>query len=50
VRLAVKEVYGGGRCTYAEADQFYSFRRDGATGRMATLIWIDRPGKPRTNL
>jgi YfiH family protein len=50
VRLAVKSVYGGGRCTYTEADQFYSFRRDGTTGRTATLIWIDRPGEPRTSL
>ena len=47
-RLAVKEVYGGGRCTYTESDQFYSFRRDGQTGRMATLIWIERPDDPRT--
>lgn len=31
------------RCTYAESDQFYSYRRDGQTGRMASMIWIDRP-------
>ena len=49
-RLAVKEVYGGSRCTYTEIDQFYSFRRDGTTGRMATLIWIARPDEPRTGL
>jgi len=28
-------------CTYRDKDSFYSFRRDGKTGRMATLIWID---------
>ena len=28
-------------CTYAEADRFYSHRRDGTTGRMATLAWIE---------
>lgn len=49
-RLAVNEVYGGGRCTYTESDQFYSFRRDGQTGRMATLIWIERPDDPRTGI
>ncbi len=35
----VKNVYGGDRCTYSESDTFYSYRRDGETGRMATLIW-----------
>ncbi len=28
-------------CTFAEAERFYSYRRDGVTGRMATLVWID---------
>jgi YfiH family protein len=38
----VTAVHGGGFCTYLEPDRFYSYRRDGAaTGRMATLIWID---------
>ena len=27
-------------CTYNDSDQFYSYRRDGQTGRMASLIWI----------
>ena len=49
-RLGVKEVYGGGRCTYTETDQFFSFRREGTTGRMATVIWIEGPGEPRTGL
>jgi len=35
----VQDVYGGGRCTFGEADCFYSYRRDGVTGRMASLIW-----------
>ncbi len=33
-------VYGGDRCTLRERDRFYSYRRDGATGRMASLIWL----------
>jgi YfiH family protein len=41
-RSGVTSVAGERRCTYAEAASFYSFRRDGATGRMAALIWIAR--------
>ncbi|WP_443081006.1 peptidoglycan editing factor PgeF [Uliginosibacterium sp. H1] len=33
-------VYGGDRCTVSEPDAFFSYRRDGATGRMAALIWL----------
>ena len=36
----VHAVYGGGLCTYTDAARFYSYRRDGITGRMATLIWL----------
>jgi hypothetical protein len=39
-RAGVKAVYGGGRCTFNEAATFYSYRRDGVTGRMASLIWL----------
>ncbi len=38
----VYRISGGGRCTFAEEESFFSFRRDGLTGRMATLAWIDR--------
>jgi YfiH family protein len=41
--IGVSAVYGGGRCTYRETGHFYSYRRDGTTGRMASLIWIE-PG------
>ncbi len=37
----VTAVYGGGLCTYTDAARFYSYRRDGQTGRMASLIWIE---------
>jgi polyphenol oxidase len=36
----IMQIYGGGLCTYSDAERYYSFRRDGATGRMASLIWI----------
>jgi YfiH family protein len=39
--LGVGRIYGGGRCTYAEADRYFSHRRDGMTGRQATLIWLE---------
>lgn len=35
----VSQVYLSHRCTYSEAKHFYSYRRDGQTGRMANLIW-----------
>ena len=40
-RLNVDQVFGGEYCTYSDPQQFYSYRRDGQTGRMATLIWMD---------
>jgi YfiH family protein len=39
--LGVRSIHGEPRCTYAQSDAFYSFRRDGITGRMAALIWLD---------
>lgn len=37
--VGVHAVYGGGYCTYRDTQRFYSFRRDGQTGRMVTLIY-----------
>ncbi|MDI3325254.1 peptidoglycan editing factor PgeF [Pontibacterium granulatum] len=37
----VTRVSGGEHCTFSDADQFYSYRRDGVTGRMASVIWLD---------
>ena len=36
----VDAVYGGGFCTFSDRERFYSYRRDGTTGRMASLIWL----------
>lgn len=36
----VQNTYGGGRCTLTEPENFFSFRREGTTGRLATLIWL----------
>lgn len=38
--LGIERVYGGGYCTYSERERFFSYRRDGNTGRMASLIWL----------
>lgn len=42
-QTGVTAVYGGDRCTWQEGDTFFSYRRDGATGRMASLIWLTSP-------
>ncbi|QJD30016.1 peptidoglycan editing factor PgeF [Methylococcus geothermalis] len=41
-RLGIGDVHGGRWCTYSDENRFFSYRRDGVTGRMATLIWRDR--------
>ena len=40
-RCGVAAVHGGSRCTHSDPRRFYSARRDGRTGRFATLIWLD---------
>lgn len=42
--LGVDAVYVGeadNRCTVSDARRYYSYRRDGVTGRMAALIWLE---------
>ncbi|MDJ0657304.1 MAG: peptidoglycan editing factor PgeF [Xanthomonadales bacterium] len=39
-RAGVSVVTGGDYCTHSEPERFFSFRRDGQTGRMATLVWL----------
>lgn len=36
----VTAIHGGGYCTFNDPLRFYSYRRDGQTGRMASLIWL----------
>ncbi len=38
----VQQISGAQYCTYREATRFYSYRRDGVTGRMATVIFSSR--------
>jgi len=38
--LGVHQIFGGNECTFANKERFYSYRRDGITGRMASLIWL----------
>ena len=48
IRLAaigVTAVYGGGLCTFTDAERFYSYRREPRTGRLASLIWLE-PAQP----
>ena len=39
-RDGVASVAGGSQCTATQVDRFYSYRRDGVTGRQASLIWL----------
>jgi len=38
--LGVTSIYGGGLCTVSDPLRYFSYRRDGVCGRMASLIWI----------
>jgi YfiH family protein len=36
----VRRVFGTTACTFTESGRFFSYRRDGRTGRMASLVWL----------
>lgn len=40
-KLGIEQIYGGDFCTASDAETFYSYRRDGVTGRNASLIWLE---------
>lgn len=40
-RVGIAAVYGGEYCTHSDPTRFFSYRRDGQTGRMASLIWLE---------
>ncbi len=39
-RAGIGAIHGGSACTHSDAQHYFSYRRDGRSGRMATLIWI----------
>lgn len=39
-KAGVSAIFSENLCTFADAERFFSYRRDGITGRMASLIWI----------
>lgn len=41
-KLGVSKVYTDDYCTFSDSQRFFSYRRTGQTGRMATMIWIEK--------
>lgn len=39
-KAGIRHIYGGDRCTFSEEGDFFSYRRDRITGRMASFIWL----------
>jgi YfiH family protein len=39
-KTGIMSVHGGHCCTFKDKERFFSYRRDGETGRMASLIWL----------
>ncbi len=43
-QLGLTQIYASDLCSYEDEERFFSYRRDGQTGRMATMIWIENQG------
>jgi len=41
IQLGITAIYGGQFCTFNDSNRFFSYRRDGVTGRMASVIWLE---------
>lgn len=41
--VGVASIHGGGLCTVSDPARFFSHRRDRVSGRMAALVWLQRP-------
>lgn len=41
IAAGVTRISGGGVCTVSAPQRFYSYRRDGVTGRFASLVWLE---------
>lgn len=39
--LGIERIFGGNLCTHTDRERFFSYRRDGVTGRMGTFIWLE---------
>ncbi len=42
-QLGITAICGGQFCTFSDSERFFSYRRDGITGRMASVIWLESP-------
>jgi hypothetical protein len=40
--LGIRRIVSADFCTVTESERYFSYRRDGTTGRMASLVWLDR--------
>ena len=39
--IGITQISGGQHCTFEEKGRFFSYRRDGETGRMASVVWLE---------
>ncbi len=39
--VGLTKIYSNDICTFSDPEKFFSYRREGETGRMAALIWLD---------